>query len=185
MHKSATLVYNPGSGKKQAAELAERFAAKWRERFADRPLTLEASPSAEHFAELSATANYRKRQSAHFDGWRWLVFDRSERPFAAAKVKHWASLSGFCRPATWLTAFCAIFTSATLIQQSGIFSRHCQKTLLEKARAPPRTASAVPTRAVDSGKFIFTRKGTEHVDSLSISVDWTRLGYQPARAETR
>lgn len=58
MFKTATLVFNPGSGKKQAGILAQQFADTWQAHFARKPLRLEASKSADHFASL-AKQNYK------------------------------------------------------------------------------------------------------------------------------
>jgi len=146
MHKSATLVYNPGSGKKQAAELAERFAAKWRERFADRPLTLEASRSAEHFAELSA-ANYRKDNLLILMGGDGSYSIGLNALFAAANSETLSEPVGLL-PAGSGNSFLRDFH----IGDFNTAERHFFEALSENR-----------TRAVDSGKFIFTRKGTEHV----------------------
>ena len=59
MFKSAALVYNPGSGKKQAVNLALAFAANWQNRRPKIPLQLFPSASAQNFAEL-AVQQYRK-----------------------------------------------------------------------------------------------------------------------------
>lgn len=59
MFKSASLVYNPGSGKRQAATLALRFADTWKTRQPKIPLQLQASSSAADFAAL-AVKHYRK-----------------------------------------------------------------------------------------------------------------------------
>ena len=145
MFKTASLVYNPGSGKKQATELAGRFAAKWHERFPEQPLALEASRSAEHFGELSA-ANYRKENLLILMGGDGSYSIGLNALFAAAQNEQLSEPIALL-PAGSGNSFLRDFH----IGDFDTAQRHLFEALAERKK-----------RAIDCGKFIFIRKGKQY-----------------------
>ncbi len=64
---SASLVYNPKSGKKKGQALADLFAAEWKNTFPQKTLTLYPSSSADHFAAI-ALQEYKPKKLVIFMG---------------------------------------------------------------------------------------------------------------------
>lgn len=145
MFKTASLVYNPGSGKKQATELAGHFAAKWHERFPNQPLALEASRSAEHFAELS-TANYRKENLLILMGGDGSYSIGLNALFNAVQNEQ------LIEPIALLPAGSGnSFLRDFHIGDFNTAQRHLFEALAERKK-----------RQVDCGKFVFIRKGKQY-----------------------
>lgn len=145
MFKSASLVYNPGSGKKLGHVRAENFAARWQAMQPRRPLQLLPSASAEDFS-AKALAHYRKGNLLVLMGGDGSFSLGISALFAAAKK---AKLDN---PVALLPAG----SGNSFLRDFGIADFDTAADRLFAALA------AKKVRAVDCGRFRFARAGKKY-----------------------